>query len=202
MKIKVKNSIFDGTLLENIPVNYTWFKDRPSHVYTVGDDGITLANYKTWYDIHQYNTKEYLQKMFLHDMCHIILYCKQGLTNKIFKSDFGLSWDTSEIRDGVMYFSDINELKDEHKITMLGVLLHNSLNKKESIKQECVNNLMTEINYIWFKDEDINDPKTIERKRKSLSKAYDYWVKSPPETNIQACINKLRKIILENKKAP
>jgi hypothetical protein len=201
MQVHVKNSIYNGTPLEGLPFNLLWTKNRPEVIYEGTATIPTVKNYQSWVDINYYHSKEWLQKMFLHDICHCILYAYRGQVDKIFKNDFGLTWDDTIQEPGSMVFKNLNDLDDECKIVMLGELLDQMFKNNFVTKSETVATVATQIQYIkdfedyMYPNKSRENDKRLER----LRRAYDYWIDPiSKESHVKTAIAALR-MVLKNK---
>lgn len=170
--IKVKQSIYDGTILEGIPYNFQWNEKRPKVTYTVEPKAITIHNYNSWWPISRYHTIPDLQKMFLHDICHAILYTQRKECDRVFQDDFGLTWATSKRFDDVTVFSNPDELNDEFKIVMVEHIIKDQFLGKRS-DDELIYKLVDELSYLRYTLEHTEEEKR--RQEVAIEHAYDYW---------------------------
>lgn len=197
MHVLVKNSIFDGTLLENLPFEYRWYESRPKNLYTVNNNKIVIKNHKDWYDINRYNSKEWLCRMFIHDICHLVLYAERGQHQHIFTDDFGLTWEDTKLKDGRLIFDNFDEFMDEYKVVMLSNILEARTRGEVKTKKEMVKLVVESLNYIYMADEiHLGDKETAKRRKERMNKSYDFWL-SAKHPRLEGAIVKLRNILQE-----
>jgi hypothetical protein len=175
--IHVKNSIYDGTMLEGLPINFKWNYKRPKTTYEVTDKGINMYCYRTWMNIEDQNDRYGLQRMFLHDTCHALLYFERGEHEKVFTNDFGLSWDSSEHNDEGSFWKSYPELMDEFKIVMLSFMLQDHVAGREYKHPfEYVASVKPVLEKTHLLGEDLKDERTYIRKDSMLHTAAHYWL--------------------------
>lgn len=151
--IQISRNIYNGTLLEGIPYRFRYTYNRPDEIYRVRDHAITLHNYEGWHDLYNGVTLFKLQKLFLHDISHAVLYHLRNENKKLFKSEFGLTWKhvkSLKENEGVFHFSNHKELMDEYSIMAIHDILNNSIKKKASPDlNEEASHVYLSANYVW-----------------------------------------------------
>lgn len=197
-KIEVKNSIYDGTILEGMPFRFKWHRKRPEITYEVTDKDITVFSYKSWMNIEEKNTLTELRHMFLHDMCHALLYMDRDEKDKVFTNDFGLSWDSSTKTEPVNFFKSYAELLDEMKIVALSYILGDKVDQKPiQPKKYYIDHIVDITKNVQLYGEDLADKYTAVRKRSMVASAVAYWFKDEKIAKLPVLIQKLKDTVNE-----
>lgn len=171
----INPSIYNKTLLEGLPFTLKYCETRPKFTYNINSGRPMLSNFRDWHNLKENVPLYKMQKLFLHDTSHAILYFIRNEKHRLFKNDFGLSWNNVKwIEEYHLHFKKENERLDEYKVSSIYGILISSIKKNglPTIKQN-IEIIYGDSYYLWHTANSITS-KIEKEKRMEIEKAVDY----------------------------
>lgn len=196
MKI-IDNNIFDNTVFAGIPFNFKYLQKRPKNIYKVSNDVVTMHNFPAWIPYPEKETDHALRKLFLHDLCHAVIFYSKGKGNKILENDFGMDWNNVKLfknpeNISMQWFKVHSHLMDEYKTsTLFHILCRDFKGKKLQSRKKVKDRIFDQTSHVWhgkniYKNEQLT-VEAIAKKKAHIAEAVNYWY--------DIGINEIRKLI-------
>jgi hypothetical protein len=204
MNLTVKNSVFDGTLLEDFPVTFEWRTLRPKNVYHVGRKGIFMRNYHDWYAVENTEQKDTLRKMFMHDFGHMMLYARRDDWWRLGYNNFDLRWYTDWDQVTLVYHR-LDQFIDEVRITAFEKIA-NSFHENGRVLSysDFLNEITDGTKRMHFKhpdekngDELVWNVNYIKERIEILQQSYWFWMDDLKIEGIQSLAKDVRQYLTE-----
>lgn len=175
MRVHIKPKVFEGSILEGMPVSYQWSTHRPKNVYYVSRKGIVMRNYESWYSANRLTTVHELRTMFFHDFGHMIYMARNGGIENLKYSNFGRNWDhVHRAPTGEQVYEIKEHFIEEIRVSALEFILKRMDEGKIPLFNE-YRLLHSPVFDIMHYNDDIKDAAYLKDRNAIINDAFGYW---------------------------